>query len=173
MVCYYPVHTQEELVYFLEAYWPLVDFVLKQYEIRLGAGDISGDHLGLQVLSAEEFDECDALLLKYTRLLHDGIIHNRRNRIYRFFDPLQIPYLAMPSIEIFEPKPGADLSKLRPGIEHIAFTVASYDAFFADLKKRGVPIDKDADVKGSKFFKTKFINCIELEFRNDHLGERL
>lgn len=168
---FYPISSPKILTNFLKSYYPLINFVANQFKIDLSNKDFIGDHLGLQVLSSKEFDQCHQTLLKFSKLIHDAIIHNRRNRVYRFNTPLNISGFTMPRIEIFEPKPEADLSKLRPGIEHISFTVSNWQELLKTCQQNNVPIDKVVEDKQGKFFKTKFINCIEIEFRNDELGE--
>lgn len=167
----YPIKSQTELNEFSNSYIEAVLEVAKKLNIDLGDDKFFGDHLGLQVLSGKEFDQCHALFLEYSEMIHDAIIHDRRNRVYRFREPLQSNDIIMPRIEMFEPKPGADLDKLRPGIEHIAFTVKDYDVFLEECRQNNVPIDKAVGMDGSKFFKTKLIDSIEIEFRNDKLGE--
>lgn len=124
----------------------------------------------MQVLNAEEFDESSKILSGYATLVHDHIIHDRRNRVYKFESPLEIGVIEIQSIEIFEPKPNADANTLKPGIEHMAFKVNEYDIFFEWFKQQGHPIDKSSDMDGSKFFKTKLVDMVEIEFRNDFLG---
>jgi hypothetical protein len=169
---YYPIQSIKVFREYLDAYLPLIIFGAKQYELNLNTFKISGDHLGLQVLSRDEFDKCHEILLKIADLIHDSVIHNRRNRVYRFNDMPKSNSISVPRIEIFEPKPSANISKLRPGIEHIAFMMDGYDNFVLECKKKNVPIDKEVSFEdGSKFFKTTFVNGIEIEFRNDELGE--
>jgi len=167
----YPIHSIEELKEYLTPYLKLVLFNLKQYKINLNTINGRGDHIGLQVLLNREFDSCHKILLKNSKLIHDHIIQNRRNRIYRFKNPPQIGDICIPRIEIFEPKPDTNIKKLRAGIEHIAFTVDNYDKFLKSCQKKNIPIDKTNDMNGSKFLKTTFVNGIEIEFRNDQLGE--
>lgn len=167
----YPIQSNKELNTFLNSYIEYVLSVAGSLNINLQDEIFLGDHLGLQVLSSEEFDKCHDMLLEYSEMIHDTIIHERRNRIYRFKKPLNIKGITLPKIETFEPKPNADISKLRPGIEHIAFYVKEYDNFLEECKHNNVPIDKAIDMSGSKFFKTKLIDNIEIEFRNDRLGE--
>ncbi|MDQ5981527.1 MAG: hypothetical protein QG570_276, partial [Patescibacteria group bacterium] len=77
------------------------------------------------------------------------------------------------SIEIFEPKPTADISKLKPGIEHIAMKVDRFDELEEYFAKNKLPIDKSVQMNDSRFFKTKFINLVEIEFRNNYLWKNL
>ena len=169
---FYPIQSNEILREYLDVYMPLIIFGLKQYGVNLNTSKIHGDHLGLQVLSKDEFDKCHELLLQISDLIHDNIIHNRRNRVYRFKEIPKSNGITIPRIEIFEPKPNADISKLRPGIEHIAFTVDDYDAFANEFKRRDMPIDKEViSDDGYSFLKTIFINGVEIEFGNHELGE--
>lgn len=125
----------------------------------------------MQITSKEEFNNVSKTLLTYSQLIHDRVIHNRRNRVYQFKETIVIFDISIPRIEIFEPKPGAEIKKLKPGIEHIAFKVDDYKSFINEFKKRNIPIDKEAEYeKGSFFFKTKLIDLVEIEFRNDFLG---
>jgi len=168
---HYPIQTNKILNNFFNFYIKDVLAVADNMEINLRADNFFGDHLGLQVLSAEEFDKSHIIFLGYAEMIHDNIIHNRRNRVYRFKKPLEAEGITMPKIEIFEPKPEADISKLRPGIEHISFVVKNYDSFLEECKQKNISIDKVIDMGGSKFFKTKLIDNVEIEFRNDKLGE--
>ncbi len=167
----YPIQSSKALNDFFDFYIKNVLKVASSLNFDLKGNNFSGDHLGLQVLSADEFDESHWLLLEYSQMIHDGIIHNRRNRIYFFKKPLDSDGVIMPKIEIFEPKPNAKISRLRPGIEHVAFVVKNYDNFLEDCRQKNIPIDKVIDIGSSKFFKTKLINNVEIEFRNDKLGE--
>lgn len=168
---YYPIETNKILNNFFDFYIKDVLVVADNMGINLQAGNFFGDHLGLQVLSVEEFDKSHIIFLEYSEMIHDNIIHNRRNRVYRFKNSLDAEGIKIPKIEIFEPKPEADISKLRPGIEHISFVVKNYDNFLEECKQKNISIDKVVDMGGSKFFKTKIINNVEIEFRNDKLGE--
>lgn len=167
---YYPVKTREELQAYLDAYMQIVLNVADSFAINLATANFVGDHLGLQVLSGEEFDETHKLLSNYSTMVKDSVIHDRRNRVYKFLSPLQtVSGVTFAGIETFEPKPTADLKKLKPGIEHCAFKVLDYDNFYADAQSRNIPIDKSVEMDGSKFFKTSFVNLVEIEFRNDFL----
>ncbi len=163
---YYSLESREKLQNYLNVYFPLVENVANSFGIDLYNTEIMGDHLGAQALSAEEFNIIDGLLGRYCSKLHGGVIHNRRNNIYKLNKPLLYKSIEIPLIEIFEPKPEADLSKLKPGIEHISFKVKDYDGFIDWFKVAGHPIDKEVEVNGSKFFKTKLMNLVEIEFRN-------
>lgn len=169
---YYPIKTLQDLIDYLDVYGPLVVNTAKRFGIDLTSSNFMGDHLGLQVLSKEEFDAVDQTLLTYATLVHDTVIHERRNRVYRFAQPIKLACgISFKGIETFEPKPNADLSKLKPGIEHVAFKVTDFAAHLADCQKREVPIDKIGEWGPSKFFKTSFVNLVEIEFRTDFLGD--
>jgi len=167
---YYPIKTLHQLKEYLKVYVPLVKNVAESFSIKLTEDRFRGDHIGLQVLSKKEFDKCHKLLLPYSEVIHNAIIHKRRNRVYQFKKPLKVDGVVIPRIEIFEPKPEAVIRKLKAGIEHIAFVVKNYDRFLLACKKRKVPIDKEIEIGSSKFFKTSLLNLVEIEFRNNQLG---
>jgi len=169
---YYPVHTQEELQTFTQTYVPFVLNQLEVFRIDYLKNRLYGDHLGLQVLSAEEFEAVNKSLLGIAKLVNRGVIHSRRNNIYKFNQFPKFKDIEIQSIEIFEPKPGVDLTKLKPGIEHIAFKAENFDNFLVNLKKNKLPIDKEDTSNSDKFFKSKLINMVEIEFRNDFLWKK-
>ncbi len=170
---YYPIHSQQQLENYLKVYIPLVFNQLNIYGVDIKAFGITGDHFGLQVLSAEEFDKSDTLLQTYATLVNAGEMHNRRNNIYKLTSFPKINDIEIQSIEMFEPKPDADINKLKPGIEHIALVAQKYDELHKFFIEKQLPIDKSADFNGSKFFKTKFVNLVEVEFRNDYLWQAI
>ena len=146
--------------------------MLKEFNIY--EEGLKGDHLGLQVLSADEFNQAHELISRFSTLINAGEIHNRRNNIYRFNEPVMSQGISVRGVEIFEPKPNANLRALKPGIEHLAFMVDDFDSYYEQCLNKGVPIDKMLTFdSGSKFFKTKLVNMVEVEFRNDFLGDRL
>lgn len=168
---YYCVDNPLSLKKYIDSYIPLVLTVAQNFKIDLTDSRFSGDHLGLQVLSAEEFDKVDKLLLSYSNLIHDNVIHERRNRVYQFNQPIESSGVNIKSIEIFEPKPNADLKKLKPGIEHIAFVAGEFDKVANHFKSNLLPVDKFVEYpNGEKFFKTSLVNMVEIEFRNGFLG---
>lgn len=170
---FYPISSPQKLESYCKVYLPLVLQVASTFGLDLTSQEFTGDHLGLQVLSSEEFDEANKLLLTYSTLVNAGVIHNRRNNIYKFNSPITCAGLTIKGIEIFEPKPTADVNKLKPGIEHIAFKVADFETFSQKLSKSSAPIDKTGtDDEGNMFLKTKLVNMIELEFRSNFLGEQ-
>lgn len=166
----YSIENVEQLRDYLNTYIQTVITVADNLGINLHEKKFSGDHIGLQVLDSNEFDVVSDVLGGYCSLIHDTVIHNRRNRIFEFNQALEVGGIKIPRIEIFEPKPGADMKKLRPGIEHIAFKVDGYDDFLIECQNRKVSIDKIVEHNGSKFFKTAIFNGVEIEFRNDYLG---
>lgn len=166
---YYSLNSFSELQSFTNVYLPLVESMLLKFNIALFEDELKGDHLGVQVLSSDEFDYVDRALSKYSKVTHRGMIHNRRNNVYKLNISLKYKDIEIGLIEIFEPKPEADIKKLKPGIEHVAFEVKNYEDFLNKFKKSEFPIDKEVELSGSKFFKTAFINLVEVEFRNDSL----
>lgn len=170
LINYYPIENEARLKKFLDFYIPLVLYAAELFSIDLFDKNFAADHLGLQALSAAEFDRADQLISGYSEIIHDEVIHQRRNRVYRFHAPITSNGLSIKGIETFEPKPGADLQRLKPGIEHLALRVEGFEDFYRDLQNRGVQVDKFVDMDGSKFFKTKLVNLVEIEFRNDYLG---
>jgi predicted metalloenzyme YecM len=167
---YYSLNTFFDLQSFVNVYLPLVENYTKKIGIEISKDILNGDHLGVQTLSAQEFDEVSNLIMGYSKTIKEGVIHNRRNNIYKFNQPLKYKDIEIPGIEVFEPKPDADIKKLKPGIEHVAFELKDYDIFLTKIKESGFPIDKEVNFDdGSKFFKTAFINLVEIEFRNDSL----
>lgn len=171
LIPHYQIKTPEAFKEYLSVYIPLVLNVAQTYDVQLDNEEYKCDHIGFQVLSKEEFDAVSEILSTYSRLIHNNIIHERRNRVYEFNDPLTVGGMNVPRIEIFEPKPSADIGKLKAGVEHIAFFAENYDELFERFQSEKLPIDKHAAFEdGSKFFKTTLINMVEIEFRNDFLG---
>lgn len=168
---YYQVGTPATLKKFINVYIPLVLNIADSFSVDLTSNSFVGDHLGLQVLSSQEFNKVDEELLNYCSLIHDNVIHERRNRVYKFNIPIVSSGVSLQSIEIFEPKPNADVKKLKPGIEHVAFVSKDFDKTKAFFQEKDLPIDKFVEYpNGEKFFKTKLINMVEIEFRNKPLG---
>lgn len=168
---YYFLQTLQSIKKYCSKYFPLVKFLASSFKINLESLDIEGDHLGVQVLNSKEFDFVSRQLFGYTTLANEKIIHNRRNRIFKFIEPFEVGGIRLSNIEIFEPKPGADLSKLKLGIEHIAFITKDFDTLLAQAKSNNVPIDKAVDDGSHRFFKTSFVNLVEIEFGNESLLE--
>jgi len=170
LVDYYFIKNENQLSLYLEKYIPLVLLVAQKFNIDLSNKRFTGDHLGLQVLSNGEFNICDKELLKFSKIIKDGEIHDRKNRLYEFNKPIQIDSITIPFIETFEPKPNSNISKLRAGIEHMAFVVKDYEEFYQECLNKNIPIEKRVDFDDrSSFFKTKFINGVEIEFRTEPL----
>ena len=168
---YYSLSSPEELKAYLLPYLQMVKHVCHSFDIDLNSSNFSGDHLGVQVLDANEFENVSEMLSKYSTKVKDNLIHERRFRIFKLNTPLDIDGVVILDVEIFEPKPGADLSKLKPGIEHVSFRVSDYDGFFFFFYLRKVPIGKSNQIGKSKLVKTRFLNLVEVEFRNDSLSE--
>ena len=169
----YPINTIEQVQAFADAYVPLVLHQLKLFQIDLAEFGIKGDHLGLQVLSAEEFDNAHALIATYAQTIRQGEVHNRRNNTYKFNEVITSHGLELQSIEIFEPKPDAIIEKLKAGFEHIALYVQEYDALLNFSQQFELPVGKSLDFNGSRAFKSKFLNLVEIEFREDYLWKCL
>lgn len=167
---YYSLATPQQLELYLQHYVPLVIEVAKGFSLDVQSPDLKGDHVGVQVLTSEEFNMCSDVLQKYAQRIRESVIHERRNCIFEFNTPFIVDGIEIPRIEIFEPKPNVDVETLRAGIEHVAFTVESYDSFLKHCQSTQVPIAKAVEKYGSKFFKTSLINNVEIEFRNDRLG---
>lgn len=168
MIEKYPVQTHEKLRSFLNQYMPTVLRAGEKMGFDLKREDFTPDHLGLQVLNKAEFDAAHKVLSQYATLVHDEVIHERRNRAYRFIAPMQIERISIPGIEIFEPKPNADATLLRPGIEHVAFVTKDPHRVHAQLGDRGL-IAKVASYSLGKFIKTKLVDGVEIEFREKAL----
>ena len=113
--------------------------------------------MGLQTLSKEEFGECDKILLSFSVLVHQSITYNRRGRAYRLNQLLDVCGLTIPKIEIFEPWPDTDFTKLTGGFKHIAFCIQNFNDFLVDCQKKNMPIEKMGEFNGSKFFRLKTI----------------
>lgn len=166
---YYPVKNPELLRRYLSVYMPLVTEECQKLGIDVRQKRFQADHLGLQVLNSEEFDRASKALLAFSAIVKDEPIQHRRNQVFRFAVPVEEQGFRLPGIEIFEPKPGEETAKLRAGIEHVAFVVYDYQGFLAELVARGVPIAKKADYGSGEFFKTVFLNGVEVEFRSSFL----
>lgn len=158
---------RENIQNFVDSYFETVSSILKIYGVH--TDDILCDHIGGLSHSKQEFEEITKVLSSYTKLIKETELHNRRIRIFKFDQPI-ISKLILPKIEIFEPKPDADIKQLRFGIEHIAFYVKSWDDFKQKYTSK-LPIIKEGSVDKSLFMKTEVLNTIEIEFRNDKLGE--
>jgi predicted metalloenzyme YecM len=173
MLNHYPLHNTDVLQNYLEAYIPLVQYQLDQFGIDIKRETFHGDHLGLQVLSSQEFDEAHSLITQYAKTIKQGRIHDRRNNTYKLNQFIKAHDVQIQSIEMFEPKPDADLNKLKPGFEHISIFVQDYDNLYTYFVENNLPISKSVDLNGSRFFKTKFVNLVEVEFRDSYLWEAL
>lgn len=163
----YPIDASEKLYSFLEQYMPRVLRAAGNMGLDLQHGFIP-DHLGLQVMTGAEFDQAHERISGYATLVHDEIIHGRRNRVYRFNHSITAAGMSFPGIEIFESKPGADPKTLRPGIEHAAWVSQDLPTVAARLNKEGF-VMKEATYSRGRFIKTKLINGIEIELRDKTL----
>jgi predicted metalloenzyme YecM len=166
---YYSINSLTDLSNYVSVYIPLVESVISSFGLTLKKPGFKGDHLGLQTLSSSEFASVHNKLIKYSTLVHSGVVHNRKNNVYKFNQPIKVGGFEVLSLESFEPKPEADISKLKPGIEHLAVVVKDFDRFYAESLNKGLPVDKYVKMNGSAFFKTSLINMVEVEFRDDYL----
>lgn len=171
LVKYYFLESREKLQTYISRYYELLKLIQDQFGISVQKYHLQGDHVGVQALSAQEFDAIDQILKTYCKLKNAGIIHNRRNNIYVFNEPLDLGEIKIRGIEIFEPKPDAIIKKLKPGIEHIAFYTPNFDELYDYAIANNIPVDKCVADNRSKFFKTQLINMIEIEYRNDFLDD--
>ncbi len=170
---FYQLNTRHELNEFFAAYLPLVQLALKQFGVSKDRFQLEIDHLGIQVSSGQEFDLVHNSLFTYSTVVNSGIIHGRRNNLYRLNEPIEIDGLILPYLEIFEPKADADVYRLKLGIEHISYYSSRFDELLTHFVENRVPIAKQVDMHGSKFLKTVFMNLVEIEFRNDFLYQAI
>jgi predicted metalloenzyme YecM len=170
---FYQVDTRTKLQDFFTTYLQLVKLSLVQFDISKDTFKLEVDHLGLQVVSKEEFDLVHGSLSTYCNVVNTGIIHGRRNNIYKLNDPIEQGGFELSYVEIFEPKADADTYKLKLGIEHISFYSGKFDDLLNHFQTHRLPIAKQVDMHGSKFLKTTFINLVEVEFRNDFLYQAI
>ncbi len=158
---------RESLETFNIAYGELINSVLTPLDIP--SKELTPDHLGVLTHSSEEFENLTKTLLQYSTQIKEIVLHERRVRVFKLNSPLSGRY-KVPKIEIFEPKPNIDITKLRFGVEHIAFQVKNFDEYIS-ITKGKVGIIKEGTVGNSKFAKTEILNTVEIEFRSDALGE--
>ncbi len=167
----YPISNRSKLVNYLNSYITLVCEVATYYDIDLKSSEFQCDHIGIQMTGADDFDRASELLSKYSTILSTNVIHERRNRVFELHEEVAVEGIVLPKVELFEPKPGVPLKALKLGVEHIAFYTCEYDALLQKLADHPEWVDKSLEFEdGSKFFKTKLINLVEIEFRNDRLG---
>lgn len=159
--------TYESIQAFLTSYVPTVDYVLQVYNINL---PLEADHLGCLFHSSQEFDQISELISTYSEQIKEIILSGRRVRVFKLNTPIHAGKYTISKLEIFEPKPGADLATLRYGIEHISFYVKDWENFQKNTKPL-LPIAKEGSVNTSFFVKTEILNTVEIEFRSDRLGE--
>ena len=166
---YYPINSSQHLNSFFKVYFPTVVNQLSLFGIDAKKFALECDHMGLQVLSSKEFDEVHTKMTKFAKLVHGGKIHSRRNNVYVLGDKPTASGFELQSIEIFEPKPNADLQHLKPGFEHTAFKTNVFGLLEKYFESTNLPIAKRVEDDRSIFFKTKLVNMIEIEFRTDFL----
>ena len=160
-------YKKENIQKFVDSYFLTTSSILEFYHINMD--DINCDHIGCLSHNPQEFEEITKELSLYTRLINETKLHNRRIRVFKLNEQINTKFI-LPKIELFEPKPDINPKQLRFGIEHIAFQVKSWDAFNQKYKNK-LPIIKEGSIDKSLFIKTEVLNTIEIEFRNDKLGE--
>ena len=144
-----------ELEEYCNLYFPLIiNYSRSILGIDLKKDPFEGDHLGIQTSSADEYT-------KYYDL------HSRKVSIFSFKDQFLSNGISLNGIEIFEPKPDTDISNLKLGVEHISIISKDYEKTFEDIPKEY--ISKSAEYPEGRFFKTKFTNLVEIEFRDRSL----
>ncbi len=170
---FYQLNTRFELQEFFAAYLPLVKLSLKHLGISKDMFRLETDHLGIQVVSSQEFDLVHNFLFTYCTVVNSGVIHGRRNNLYKLSDPIERDGYKLSYLEIFEPKADADIYKLKLGIEHISFYSSNFDELLIHFMENKLPVAKQVNMHGSKFLKTTFMNLVEIEFRNDFLYQAI
>jgi predicted metalloenzyme YecM len=151
---------------FYQRYSATVEFLLNRMQLK---GTKVPDHIGVLVHDKKEYNEVSLILQKYSTRIREIVLNDRRVSVYKLDMPLIGSYL-MPKIEIFEPKPGVVEKNLRYGVEHIAFYISEWDQFKSD-NLNVLPLAKDFKVGTTSMLKTEIINTIEIEFRDERLGE--
>lgn len=160
------LYERASLENFYQRYSATVEFLLNRMQLK---GTKVPDHIGVLVHDKKEYNEVSLMLQKYSTRIREIVLDDRRVSIYKFDMPLIGSYL-MPKIEIFEPKPGEIEKNLRYGIEHIAFYISDWDEFKSNNLDL-IPVAKDFKVGTTSMVKTEIINTVEIEFRNERLGE--
>lgn len=87
--------------------------------------------------------------------------------MFSFMEEFKVQNIKFNGIEIFEPKKDSDTQKLKLGIEHLAIVVKNFDDFAKEFPEKY--IGKIAEYPEGKFLKTKFMNLVEIEFRDRSL----
>lgn len=170
---FYQLNTRFELQEFFAAYLTLVKLSLKHFGVSKDKFRLETDHLGIQVVSSQEFDLVRTSLSTYCTVVNSGVIHDRRNNLYMLNEPVERDGFKLSYLEIFEPKADADVYKLKLGIEHISFYSSNFDELLTHYMENKLPIAKQVGMHGSKFLKTTFMNLVEIEFRNDFLFQAI
>jgi len=158
----------QELEEYCNLYFPLViNYSKAILGIDLKRDTFEGDHLGIQTSSYEEYTYYYKLLSSYMSHNFTNELHGRKVSIFAFRDKFVSNGITLNGIEIFEPKPDTDLSKIKLGIEHISIIAKEYEKTFENTPKEF--INKSAEYPEGRFFKTKFTNLVEIEFRDRSL----
>lgn len=165
----YPTDARQDLEQFFAAYLPLVMYQGQKFGFDLRAPEFHLDHIGLHVQSAAEFDNADNNLRQFSEMMGETMFHGRRNRVYRFREPLSALELKLPGLEIFEATFDTPPVDMKYGIEHISFQVQDFDRLVDRLHEKNIPISRETEYHGQPFIKTVMINTVKIEFRKDFL----
>jgi len=164
----YYLGNTEELKKFCNLYLPLViDYCKSILDIDLRKDTFEGDHLGIQTSSTKEYSFYYDLLSSYMTHNFTNELHGRRVSIFSFKNTFTCSDINLKGVEIFEPKQDIDVSKLKLGIEHISIISKGYDKLLNTFPDEH--LGKSAEYSEGKFFKTKFENLVEIEFRDRSL----
>ncbi len=157
-----------ELEEYCNLYFPLIiNYSRSILGIDLKKDPFEGDHLGIQTSSADEYTKYYEHLSSYMTHNFTNDLHSRKVSIFSFKDQFLSNGISLNGIEIFEPKPDTDISNLKLGVEHISIISKDYEKTFEDIPKEY--ISKSAEYPEGRFFKTKFTNLVEIEFRDRSL----
>jgi predicted metalloenzyme YecM len=158
----------QELEEYCNLYFPLItNYSSSILGLDLSNNTFEGDHLGIQTSSHEEYTHYYNLLSSYMSHNFTNDLHGRKVSIFSFRDEFVSKDISLNGVEIFEPKPKVDIGKIKLGIEHISIITKEYDKTFENISRKFV--NKSAEYPEGRFFKTKFINLVEIEFRDRSL----
>jgi predicted metalloenzyme YecM len=158
----------QELEEYCNLYFPLIiNYSRSILGIDLLDEAFEGDHIGVQTLSHDEYTHYYNLLSSYMSHSFTNDLHGRKVSIFSFKDKFSSHNITLNGIEIFEPKPNVDPGKIKLGIEHISIVCKEYEKTFNEMS--GAFINKSAEYPEGRFFKTKFTNLVEIEFRDRSL----
>ena len=158
----------QELEEYCKLYFPLViNYSRSILGIDFKKGAFEGDHLGIQTPSHDEYSHYCNILSSYMSHNFTNDLHGRKVSIFSFKDRFISNGITLNGVEIFEPKPNVDITKIKLGIEHISIITKEYEKTLSNISKEY--INKSAEYPEGRFFKTKFINLVEIEFRDRSL----